>query len=399
MRPIVALALVVILSACAEDAGGPTTVPDPEAGPSSPAQAPTVPTSSASTTATSTSVTSASTTTATSPVTTLPTLQSLAYTDVAAVDFPIMLTARPGDEVALLAERGGVVRAFTDGELGDVVLDISGRTTVDSERGLLGLARHPEDDGRLFAHYTDQKGDTVVSEFVFDGMAAETGSERVLLTVDQPASNHNGGMIQFGPDGALYLGLGDGGGAGDRFGNGQNPDTLLGGLVRIDVDGPEAELWHMGLRNPWRFWIDGDTIWIGDVGQSSYEEIDLASVAERGTNYGWPIMEGAHCFAAAECDTSGLHMPLLEIERGDGGSCSITGGVVYRGAAIPELTGRFLFSDYCGAFLRSVDAEGREEDHTDEVSTAGAVVSFGVDGSGEVYVLTTDTVLQLVAER
>src|SRR5690606_9805488 len=179
MRPILAVALVVVLSACAEDAGGPTTVPDPEAGPSSSAQAPTVPTSSASTTATSTSVTSASTTTATSPVTTLAPLQSLAYTDVAAVDFPIMLTARPGDEVALLAERGGVVRAFADGELGDVVLDISGRTTVDSERGLLGLARHPDDDGRLYAHYTDQNGDSVVSEFSLDG-TAETGSQRVL---------------------------------------------------------------------------------------------------------------------------------------------------------------------------------------------------------------------------
>lgn len=330
----------------------------------------------------------------------MPELKSLAYESVATVDFPIILTARPGDDHALLGQRRGLVRRLEGGNLGDPILDISDRTTVDSERGLLGLARHPEDDTLLFVHYTDAGGDTVVSEFRIgpDG-SVDAGSESVLLRVDQPASNHNGGMIQFGPDGALYLGLGDGGGSGDRFGNAQNLDTLLGGLVRIDVDSADAELWHHGLRNPWRFWIDGETIWIGDVGQNRYEEVDVADITGSGIDYGWPIMEGSHCYEASDCDAEGLHAPVTEVERGDGGACSITGGIVYRGSAIPELEGRFLFSDYCGGFLRSVDGNGDVEDHTDDVGVPGQVVSFGIDGDGEVYVLTTGEVLRLVAQR
>lgn len=333
------------------------------------------------------------------PPTTLPPLQALAYEPVAEAPFPIFLMARPGAETGLLAERGGLIRTFSADGLGDVMLDLSDTTTTSSERGLLGLALHPEDTTRLFVHYTDGGGDTVVSEFAVDGSAADRQSESVLLTVDQPAGNHNGGMIQFGPDGALYLGLGDGGGSGDQFGNAQNPDTLLGGVVRIDPDTAESELWQLGLRNPWRFWIDGSDIWIGDVGQNAYEEIDLADVTTQGLNYGWPVTEAAHCYQADECDRSGFVEPLVEVVRGDAGSCSITGGVVYRGLAIPELTGRFLFSDYCGGYLRSVDSAGEVVDHTPDVGEAGQVVSFGVDGNGEVYVLTVDQVLRLVAVR
>lgn len=320
---------------------------------------------------------------------------------MAPLDFPTFLVARPGDATALVAERGGRVRTMRDGEIGDVILDLSDRTTVDGERGLLGLARHPEDDGRLFVHYTDGAGDTVVSEFALgDDLTVDPESERILLTVDQPARNHNGGMIQFGPDGALYVGLGDGGGAGDQFGNGQNQDTLLGGLVRIDVEAAEAELWQYGLRNPWRFWIDGEEeIWIADVGQRGYEEVNLADLTDAGLNYGWPILEGTHCYQTSDCDPSGLRLPLVEVPRGDGGACSITGGVVYGGEEVPELAGRFLFSDYCGGFLRSVDRDGNVEDHTEQVGVPGQVVSFGVDGRGEVYVLTIDRVLRLVAER
>lgn len=329
------------------------------------------------------------------PDTTLPALQGLEYTTVAEAGFPIVITARPGDPFALAATRGGVVRVFDEDGLGEVVVDMSARTTVESERGLLGLVRHPEDDERLFLHYTDPSGDTVVSEMALSDRRADPDSERVLLTVAQPAGNHNGGMVQFGPDDALYLGLGDGGGAGDRYGNGQNTDTLLGGLVRIDVDTGEAALWQYGLRNPWRFWIDGDRIWIADVGQGAFEEIDLADVTISGVNYGWPLMEGAHCYAVEPCDRDDLTLPLVEIERGDGGSCAVTGGVVYRGAAIPELDGRFLFSDYCGGYLRSVGPDGIVEDHTPASGRAGRVVSFGVDGAGEVYVLTTDRILRI----
>lgn len=330
--------------------------------------------------------------------TTLASLEALGYSGPVPADFPIVLTARPGDPYALLAERSGLIYRFESGVPGEIVGDLSDLTRTDGERGLLGMVRHPEDDTRLFVHYSDTQGDTVVSEFFYPG-SVDVASEQVLLTVEQPASNHNGGMIQFGPDGALYIGLGDGGGAGDLFGHGQDTETLLGSIVRLDVDTVEASLWQFGLRNPWRFWIDGDDIWIGDVGQGSFEEVNLAPIAEQGINYGWSVMEGTHCFGTRDCDTAGITLPLVEIERGDGGTCSITGGVVYRGRAIPELAGRFLFSDYCGGYLRSVDKTGTVVDHTADVGEAGSVVSFGVDGEGEVYVLTTDEILRLVPVR
>lgn len=386
---IVVVVGLALLAAC-EDEPGPatTTVTSPTTSPTTPPTTPpTIPPTTPPTTSTAT--------TRPAPGVTTPPLSGLAYTPVADAPFPIMVTARPGDSFALVGMRGGVVRVLGEGGLGPEVVDISRLTTTDGERGLLGLARHPGAEGRLFLHYTDLAGDTVVSEMAFDGRVADAGSERVLVRVDQPAANHNGGMIQFGPDGALYLGLGDGGGAGDRYGNAQNTDTLLGGLVRVDVDSGEALLWHRGLRNPWRFWIDGGEIWIADVGQGAYEEIDLADVGSPGVNYGWPLMEGAHCYSVDPCRDPDLTLPLVEIERGDGGSCAVTGGVVYRGGTIPELDGRYLFSDYCGGYLRSVDADGRVEDHTDAVGALPGVVSFGVDGAGEVYVLTTERILRL----
>src|SRR5690606_20445013 len=269
--------LAVAAAACAEEPSPTSTPPSTGATATTTSGSASSSSFSAPTTGATTDTTAGSVPSTTTPVTTssLPELQGLEYASVAEVSFPILVTARPGDPFALAATRAGVVMVLDEAGLGDEVLDISSRTTVDGERGLLGLARHPDDDARLFLHYTDDAGDTVVSEMALEGAKADPGSERVLLTVDQPAGNHNGGMIQFGPDGALYLGLGDGGGAGDPFGNGQNPDTLLGGIVRIDVETGEAVLWHMGLRNPWRFWIDGEDVWIGDVGQNSYEEVDL----------------------------------------------------------------------------------------------------------------------------
>jgi glucose/arabinose dehydrogenase len=389
MKVVPLLLIAFVLASCGDGDAEPTASPPSTA----------APVTTTATTGTDSGVTTAPATVTTPPTTvpdtTLAPLSGLRYTEVASVSFPTVVTARAGDALALVAERGGVIRTLGPEGIGEVVVDLRSRTTVDGERGLLGLARHPVADDRLFVHYTDLRGNTVVSEMTMEGWTADPGSERMLLTVTQPASNHNGGMIQFGPDGALYLGLGDGGGAGDRFGNGQDRSTLLGGLVRIDVDSGEATLWHYGLRNPWRFWIDGDEIWIGDVGQGAYEEIDLADVAVPDVNYGWPITEAAHCFEAEDCDTEGQTLPLLEIERGDGGSCAVTGGIVYRGSRIPELDGRFLFSDYCGGYLRSVDRAGDVTDHTGDVGFAGQVVSFGVDGAGEAYVLTTDRVLRI----
>jgi glucose/arabinose dehydrogenase len=281
------------------------------------------------------------------------------------------------------------------------VLDINDQVRNDGEQGLLAIAVHPEHLDRLFVHYSANDGDTVVSEFGWDGSA--WGDQRELLRLDQPARNHNGGMIQFGPDGRLYLGLGDGGGANDRFGNGQNRDTLLGGLVAIDVDDATSELFSFGLRNPWRFWIEDDLIYVADVGQNAFEEVSVSALSS-GTNYGWPITEGLHCFRPSSgCDTTGQTLPILEVQHGDGGTCSITGGVVYRGSLIPEIQGHYFYSDFCGGYLRSFRFDGGEavdrSDWTEQVGRVGSVASFGVGVEREMYVLTTGAVLRVVAER
>ena len=319
--------------------------------------------------------------------------------------FPVQMTARPGDETAYVITKGGQVWALIAGEVqSQPVLDISDRVRNQDERGLLSIALHPSDPNRLYLHYSDRRGDTVVSEFTFvSPLEADPSSERVLLQVDQPAPNHNGGMLQFTPDGTLLLGLGDGGGADDQFRNGQNPDTLLAGLVELHVDGdPSPTKYATGLRNPWRFWIDEGLIYVGDVGQDTFEEIDVAPLGP-GLDYGWSIAEGLHCFSAGECDTSGQVIPVIEVDHGDGGACSVTGGVVYRGSLIPELDGVYLYSDYCGGWLRSfryVDGTAAEQtDWTEQVGYHGRVTGFGVDGGGEAYVTTTQTLFALVPVR
>jgi hypothetical protein len=197
--------------------------------------------------------------------------------------------------------------------------------------------------------------------------------------------------------------LGDGGGADDEFGNGQNPDTLLAGLVEINVDAdPNPTKFATGLRNPWRFWIDDDLIYVADVGQNIFEEVDVVTL-ESELNFGWPIAEGLHCFNAPICDTSGQVIPIIEIKHGDAGACSVTGGVVYRGDLIPELDGVFFYSDYCGGWLRSFryddGAAVDQVEWTEQVGVPGNVTGFGVDGAGEVYVMTVDRLLAIVAAR
>jgi glucose/arabinose dehydrogenase len=393
MRRAVLVAVITVFTACngTEQEAAPTTSPSV---PATTATTIVVPASSTTTTVGTTTTTSPATTTTLAP------LESLAYEEIAAVEFPIHMVT--WGESALIATKDGQVWAFENGELGDApLLDISDQVRNDGEQGFLAIAVHPGDESRVFAHYSDNDGDTVVSELAWDGEAL--GAEEVIFTHDQPASNHNGGMIQFGADGALYLGLGDGGRSNDVFGNGQNTETLLGGLVRIDVDGGgEPTLWQYGLRNPWRFWIDGDSIYIADVGQNAFEEINLASLDE-GHNYGWPITEGLHCFSPASgCDTEGLTLPIVEVGHGDAGTCSITGGVLYSGAAIPEIVGQFFYSDYCGGYLRSFSydtGEVSETDWTEQVGVPGSIASFGVDGAGEMYVLTTDRILKVVPVR
>lgn len=346
-----------------------------------------------------TTIPGATTTTVPPPTTTtLAPLQGLVYEPGPSFSFPIMLTARPGEATYVATKAGDVFRL--DGDDPVEVLNIRGRVRNDGEQGLLGLALHPDDATRFFIHYSGGGGATIVSEFTMSGDGSiDPDSERELLRLSQPAGNHNGGMIQFGPDGRLYLGLGDGGGANDRFGNGQNRDTLLGGLVVMNVDGDSnPELFQYGLRNPWRFWIDGDEIYIADVGQNAFEEVSVAPLVAD-INHGWPITEGLHCFRPSSgCDTTGLTLPVIEVAHGDGGTCSITGGVVYRGDAIPELDGTFFFSDFCGGYLRGL-SDGEVTDFTDQVGNVGSVGSFGQDGDGEVWVLTTGQIFKIVPVR
>ena len=334
---------------------------------------------------------------------TVPPLQGLVLTEVLlGLDFPIMATAPTGDSSLFVALKGGVVLAV-DGGVQSTVLDISDRVRDSGEQGLLGMAFAPTfpSDPRLYVHYSNESGDNVLSSFLFDGGVADPRSEVVLLTVGQPAPNHNGGMIQFGPDGYLYVGLGDGGGANDLFNNGQDPESELGTVLRLEptADGHRSapgnlygDVWAFGLRNPWRFWIDDEarTVTIADVGQNTYEEINVSSIDRNDLNFGWPISEGLHCFSPSEgCDVTGVELPVLEVSHGDAGTCSITGGVVYRGSAIPELHGAYLYSDYCGGYLRAVGYE--TEDLTDMIGgRIGSVASFGVDGAGEVYLLTAE---------
>lgn len=365
------------------------------------------PTLSSTTTSTPTISTSPATTTTTAPTTTttLTPLQSLAFEEIADLEFGVQMTALPGSDLSYLATKDGRVWVYDGAAVTETpVLDISGQVQNRGERGLLSIALHTDDTSRFFAHYSDNNGDTVVSEFTFASPTEiDPGSERVLLALDQPAGNHNGGMIWV-DEGSLYVGLGDGGGSGDRFGNGQNTDTLLGGLVQVPIDAEgDPVLWQYGLRNPWRFWVDGDLIYIADVGQNAFEEINVAGLAQ-GTNYGWPITEGLHCFSPSSgCDTAGQTLPVVEVEHGDAGTCSITGGIVYRGEAIPEIDGHYFYSDYCGGFLRSfayADGEVVEEmDWTDQVSVAGSVTGFGIDGQNEMYVITTERLLKVVPVR
>jgi glucose/arabinose dehydrogenase len=369
------------------------------------------PATTATTAAPSTTDTAPATTTA-APTTTIPALLGLTYTEVSGgLPFPIMLTPRPGEDAIYFATKNGQVWRLGEG----VILDISDRVTNSGEQGLLGMAFHPDDASRLFLHYSDENGNTTVSEFVDDG-GFDASVERIFLEVVQPAANHNGGTIAFGPDGYLWIALGDGGGGGDTFGTGQKTDELLGGLLRLDVDGTQPyeippenpfidgggapEVWAVGLRNPWRASFDEGLIYIGDVGQNAFEEINVAPVDAPALNYGWPVTEGHHCFEPPQgCDTAGFTLPVVEVAHTDSGTCSITGGVVYRGSAIPELSGHYFYSDHCGGWLRSFLFDGatatQQEDWTEQVGVLGRVVSFGRDAAGEAYVLTAEAIFRI----
>ncbi len=383
-------AVALVVAACSEPVSEGTVQP-----------ASTVDTTVVPTTAVETAADAATTTTVPpATTTTLKPLTGLAYQQVATARFPIAVIPDTGGDRDLVLTRAGVV---ADLATGDEILDISAKTRTDGERGLLsGLVGPAELDGALFLHYSDAGGDTTVSRFDRAGAVFDPDSERILFTVEQPAGNHNGGGLVFA-NGSLYLGLGDGGGANDQFGQGQDFGTFLGGIVRIDPTSGDAGLWAGGLRNPYRIWFDPvtTTLAIADVGQNALEEVSIVPLDDEFRNFGWPITEGFSCFQTSSCDTTGVTQPVLDVAHGDAGTCSITGGVTYRGSSIPEVVGEYFFSDFCGGWLRSVSVVEPHTvtDWTADVGVPGQVVGFGTDRAGEMYVLTTSEILEVVAER
>jgi glucose/arabinose dehydrogenase len=340
---------------------------------------------------------------------------------------PVGIEHDPTDDARLyVVKKDGIIRSFeNDPEVAmtTVFLDIDDRVSSGGERGLLGLAFHPEyaTNGYLYVSYTagSSPGISRISRFsrsATDPATADPESEVVLLEIDQPFGNHNGGGLTFGPDGYLYASFGDGGSGGDPEENGQDETNLLGAILRLDVDGggtapdcggaeatytvPEDnqlndgpggacdEIYAYGLRNPWRFSFDRDTGqgWIADVGQSAWEEID---VMENGGNYGWDVKEGFECFEAPSpgepaCDDPSLIDPVWVYDHSLG--CSVTGGYVYRGGDVPELAGKYIYGDYCTGRLWALDVSGAEPQNEQlPVGTFGGLTSFGEDDDGELY--------------
>jgi len=324
---------------------------------------------------------------------------------------PLFLThAADGSGHLFIVEQAGTIRVVVQGVLQDKpFLDVTERVLSGGERGLLGLAFHPDyrRNGRFFVSYTRAPyGATVVAEYRrAESPAQSLPEERILMLVGQPYPNHNGGMIAFGPDGFLYVGRGDGGSRGDPQNRAQNTGELLGKILRIDVDreqpyaipvdnpfarsGGRPEIFAYGIRNPWRFSFDRETkvLWLADVGQHKWEEIDLVT---KGGNYGWRLMEGFHCYDPAEnCPTRGLTRPIFEYGH-EKGRCSITGGYVYRGKMIPSLRGTYIFGDYCSGELFGIKTDGAESlrSEPDLIRKTGTrISSFGEDEAGELYVV------------
>lgn len=341
---------------------------------------------------------------------------------ITGLNTPIFLTAPAGDPRLFIAEKDGVIRVYKNGAvLPTPFLDLTSLTTKGPEQGLLGMAFDPNyaTNGRFYVSYTTDGptggGTSVIARYHVsaDPDVANAASDTTILTAAQPETNHNGGGIAFGPDGMLYIGFGDGGGGGDTFGNGQDRTELLGGMLRLNVSGatytspasnPFAasgtfrhEIWNWGLRNPWRWSFDRQTgaLYIGDVGQNEWEEIDVQPAASSGgENYGWNVMEGKHCYSPSSgCSQTGLTLPVLEYSHSDG--CAVVGGYVYRGRLVPAIQGLYFYSDNCSGFIRSFRYSGgqaTEQKLWTALQLSAGVYSFGEDGAGELYVMTSSDV-------
>ncbi|MES2262896.1 MAG: PQQ-dependent sugar dehydrogenase [Pseudomonadota bacterium] len=347
------------------------------------------------------------------------------------LDQPLYLTAPAGDTRQFIVERGGRIRILSGGALlTRPFLDIGAQVGTAGERGLLSLAFDPKyaQNGTFFIYYVDLNGDIAIDRMRVSpnpDVADATSATRLLTIPHREFNNHNGGQLAFGPDGYLYAGTGDGGGAGDPPGNAQNLNVLLGKILRLDVGaaapslnyaipadnpyvnqaGRRAEIWASGVRNPWRFSFDmtEKLLYIADVGQDQREEVDIAPASRGGANYGWKTMEGTACYNATSCDRTGLTLPQFEYLHGNDNvnGCSITGGFVYRGAVLPELAGHYFYSDYCAGFLKSFAYRDGAVTaaQTWNIGAVGKVLSFGQDGNGELYMLSDSGKVYRIVRR
>ncbi|WP_308168780.1 PQQ-dependent sugar dehydrogenase [Nonomuraea sp. NEAU-A123] len=333
---------------------------------------------------------------AVSEVSPAPTPGKLRFTKLAELAKPVAFAVRKGDQRLYVAEQGGRLKTLD----GDTIVNLSGEVSGGNEQGLLGVAFHPS--GRwLYLDWTDASGDTHVTEWAYDGKQATR--RRDVLTQDQPYANHNGGQLAFGPDGHLYIALGDGGSGGDPHRNGQNLGTLLGKILRIDPrgtpykipgdnpfigkKGARTEIWAYGLRNPWRFGFDRDNgdLWIGDVGQDRWEEVDYQPAgSEGGENYGWNLREGDKPFRGGKGRE--LIDPVITYPLHEGGNCSVIAGYVYRGDKIPWLQGRFLYGDFCAGWVKAAPVDELDKDA--KVGQVEQLSSFGEGLDGELYALS-----------
>ena len=417
-RLTVLLAAVLVVGACTRDEPSTTRVPEVVTSGGEPTESAT-PTTRPTQSAAPTSSPPSSSTTSTAPSTStqIPldetTLEAIPVAD--SFEQPVLALSPAGDERLYVVDQPGRIWVVDlESESVGLFVDLTSDVVFGGERGLLGLAFHPDfaANGRLFVNYTGNSGQTRIVELSSPdgGVSADAATQQVLLEIEQPARNHNGGMIAFGPDGLLWIATGDGGGADDRFNQGQRPDTLLAALLRIDVSSPgeysipagnpfvdgggAPEVIAFGLRNPWRFAFSGTTLYIADVGQRDWEEINVLSIEGAiGANFGWPNFEGDACFRGP-CEGVAVVSPVHTYSHSEG--CSITGGFVYAGDLMPQLRGHYFFGDFCGGWVRSLDREGQVFEWL-EPSSDRSITSFGQDAAGELYLtLRTGELMQLV---
>lgn len=329
-------------------------------------------------------------------------------------DSPIQVTAPAGDPRLFVVEQTGRIRIIANGQVvATPFLDIVSKVGSGGERGLLSMAFHPSyaTNGFFYVNYTDRSGDTRVERYHVGANpnVADPATAQLVIGIAQPYSNHNGGLVMFGPDGYLYIGMGDGGSGGDPQGNGQNQAALLGKILRLDVNGAQPyaipatnpfvgqtgkrpEIWITGVRNPWRFSFDREAglLYLADVGQNAWEEVHVTQASQGGLNFGWNLMEGTHCYGSSGCSQQGLTLPVLEYSHADG-ACSVTGGYVYRGSAIPAVRGHYFYSDYCAGWVRSFRWDGSTATDRREwdLGNVGNITSYGEDSAHELYITSS----------